>query len=307
MNRINDLKKNRKHTYEVDIEEETQETPQKRGDGVDGTEKGSMEEFFKIIEIVKKNIVNIDNSKTQVDEINQKLELSTTEEEETQAGEGLQKVIISGNKSAKNAQALLKDLNREVQQSEQSHIKPSELKIRKNLIQTLTKKYIDVLKIYQDSQNKFKEIKKKRAVKRIKQVKPDATPEEIEAVLQSGGATNFAKQTILQGDASEIIKNALENVNSKYQDVLKLEASVAELAQMFQDFALVVEKQGELLDKIEYQVKGATEYVEEGNKETAQAITYLISARKKQACICAIVLIIIIIVVAVVASKVSGG
>lgn len=38
------------------------------------------------------------------------------------------------------------------------------------------------------------------------------------------------------------------------QDVLTLEASIAELHQMFLDFALLVEQQGELLDQIEYQV-----------------------------------------------------
>ena len=52
------------------------------------------------------------------------------------------------------------------------------------------------------------------------------------------------KLTILQGDASDVIKTALENVSSKYQDVLKLEASVIELSQMFQDFALIIEQQG---------------------------------------------------------------
>ena len=69
-----------------------------------------------------------------------------------------------------------------------------------------------------------------------------------------------------QGDAADSIRNAFENVASKYQDVLVLEASVAELHQMFLDFALLTEQQGELLDQIEYQVKSASDYIEEGNK-----------------------------------------
>lgn len=43
-------------------------------------------------------------------------------------------------------------------------------------------------------------------------------------------------------------------VAGKYQDVLTLEQSVAELHQMFLDFALLTEQQGELLDQIEFQV-----------------------------------------------------
>ena len=49
---------------------------------------------------------------------------------------------------------------------------------------------------------------------------------------------------LLQGDASDSITNAYMNAKDKYQDVLTLEASVAELHQMFLDFALLTEQQG---------------------------------------------------------------
>ena len=71
-------------------------------------------------------------------------------------------------------------------------------------------------------------------------------------------------------------------VAGKYQDVLTLEQSVAELHQMFLDFALLTEQQGELLDQIEFQVKQAGDYVEEANVDVHQAIEYQKSIRKKQ-------------------------
>ena len=79
-----------------------------------------------------------------------------------------------------------------------------------------------------------------------------------------------------------------------------LEASVAELHQMFLDFALLTEQQGELLDQIEYQVKSASDYIEEGNKEVAEAIEIQKSIRKKQCCIIMTVLIVIGIIVAII-------
>lgn len=63
---------------------------------------------------------------------------------------------------------------------------------------------------------------------------------------------------------------------------MTLEQSVAELHQMFLDFALLTEQQGELLDQIEFQVKQANDYVEEGNEEVVHAIEYQKSIRKKQ-------------------------
>lgn len=52
----------------------------------------------------------------------------------------------------------------------------------------------------------------------------------------------------------QAVKSVYVNVAQKYEDVLTLEASIAELHQMFLDFSLLVEQQGALVDKIEYQV-----------------------------------------------------
>ncbi len=87
--------------------------------------------------------------------------------------------------------------------------------------------------------------------------------------------------------------------------MLTLEASVAELHQMFLDFALLTEKQGELLDQIEHQVKEAGDYIDQGNQEMVEAIELQKSIRKKQCCIILIVLIILGIIAGVVAAKVS--
>jgi t-SNARE complex subunit (syntaxin) len=97
------------------------------------------------------------------------------------------------------------------------------------------------------------------------------------------------------------------NVEDKYKDVLTLEASVAELHQMFLDFALLTEKQGELLDQIEHQVKEASDYIDQGNQEMVEAIELQKSIRYKQCLMLIIVLVVLGIVAGVIAAKVSGG
>ena len=71
-------------------------------------------------------------------------------------------------------------------------------------------------------------------------------------------------------------------VAGKYQDVKCLEQSVAELHQMFLDFALLVEQQGELLNNIEHQVRQAADHVEEANKDVYHSIEIQKTIRKKQ-------------------------
>ena len=88
-----------------------------------------------------------------------------------------------------------------------------------------------------------------------------------------GGRDQLYKDKILRGVADPI-KNVYSSVADKYQDVLTLEASVAELHQMFLDFALLTEQQGEMLDQIEYQVKSAGDYIDDGNVDIQGAIQY---------------------------------
>jgi len=83
------------------------------------------------------------------------------------------------------------------------------------------------------------------------------------------------------------------NAKDKYQDVLTLEASVAQLHQMFLDFAMLTEQQGEMLDQIEFQVKSASDFVDEGNVDMTQAVELQKELRKRQLCCCILALIII--------------
>lgn len=169
--------------------------------------------------------------------------------------------------------------------------------VRGNLCNTLTRKFIDEMKAYQSSQQKYKTDIKNKVKRQVQIVKPDATDEDIDEVMRSeGGRDALYRERILAGGVNDQVKTTYAKVASKYQDVLALEQSVAELHQMFLDFALLTEQQGELLDQIEFQVKQAADYVEDGNVDVYEGIEYQKKIRKKQ---CWIVLIVVIAVVVI--------
>lgn len=150
------------------------------------------------------------------------------------------------------------------------------------------------MKAYQSAQQKYKTDIKKKVKRQVQIVKPDATEEEIEEVMRSeGGRDALYRERILAGGVNDQVKTTYAKVAGKYQDVLALEQSVAELHQMFLDFALLTEQQGELLDQIEFQVKQAADYVEDGNVDIYEGIVYQKSIRKKQ---CWIMLIVAVVV-----------
>jgi syntaxin 1B/2/3 len=49
----------------------------------------------------------------------------------------------------------------------------------------------------------------------------------------------------------------------RYRDVRKLEQSVIELNQMFQELAMLIEQQGEVIDQIEFNVANTKEFTSE--------------------------------------------
>eukprot|EP01035_Chromulina_nebulosa_P020186 gene20186-26204_t len=262
-----------------------------------------MQNFLGDIEIIKKNINAIKAASRQIVEINQQVVLATTNEREQDRSTDLQTIIQQTNKKAAIAKKLLQTLRDDTARMKSSN-KPqsNEVKIRENLTNTLTRKFVDVMKDYQNIQTKYKTDIMKKVKRQVQIAKPDATSDEIDAVMRSGEGTGavYKNAILYKGEAADSIRNAYMNVADKFQDVLALEASIAELHQMFLDFALLTEQQGELLDQIQHQVQSASEYIEEGNVQMTKAIELQISIRRKQCCLITIVLVVIGVIVGII-------
>ncbi|KAL7569068.1 hypothetical protein ACA910_016911 [Epithemia clementina (nom. ined.)] len=252
-----------------------------------------MEHFFREVESIKEDIEAVKKATRSIADINEAALQATTTDEENELSRKLRPLVDQTNKRAKRTKTLLGLLKEETKKlQDENSIKQSDLRIRDNLLNTLTRKFIDEMKAYQGAQQKYKTDIKKKVTRQVQIVKPDATEEEIDEVMRSeGGRDSLYRERILAGGVNDQVKTSYAKVAGKYQDVLALEQSVAELHQMFLDFALLTEQQGELLDQIEFQVKQAGDYIEDANVDVYESIEYQRKIRKKQ---CWIILIVII-------------
>jgi t-SNARE complex subunit (syntaxin) len=82
------------------------------------------------------------------------------------------------------------------------------------------------------------------------------------------------------------IRNTYAQIASKYQDILALEHSMAEIQQMLFDLALLTEQQEELLYQIDYQVIQANVFIKVGNDDLSKSIGYQKSILKKYWYVC---------------------
>lgn len=158
-----------------------------------------MQEFFGDVEIVKNAIATIKDSTRKISDINQNVVQATTTEKEQDHSSELEPLIKTTNKRATVAKQLLQRLKEETDKTKsQQGQKSPEVRIRENMVNTLTRKFIDVMKEYQNAQTKFKTDIKKKVKRQVQIVKPDATTEEIDAVFKNGGGSGeFVKTAIL--------------------------------------------------------------------------------------------------------------
>ena len=80
-------------------------------------------------------------------------------------------------------------------------------RVRENLCNVYTKKFIDEIKLYQQAQQKYKSNIKTKAERQIRHINPDATDEEVDSIIRSeGGREGHFQQSILAGGVNESIK-----------------------------------------------------------------------------------------------------
>lgn len=265
-------------------------------DTVDAKSQTLMKQFFADVESIKTNIESITNATERIGEMNQEAFVAMSSAQEEELSKDMRALVNKTNKEAKDTKNLLELLKEDNgKYKEDGTINTSDMRVRENLCNTYTRKFIDEMKLYQQAQQKYKTDIQTKAERQIRHINPDATDEEVDTIMRSeGGRESQFQQSFLSGGVNDSIKQAYTNVAGKYQDVIALEQSVAELHQMFLDFALLTEQQGELIDQIEHNVTSAADYVEEGNIEFHKGLEYQKSIRKKQ---CWIILIVVILTI----------
>ncbi|CAK9439636.1 uncharacterized protein LODBEIA_P37360 [Lodderomyces beijingensis] len=167
--------------------------------------------------------------------------------------------------------------------------------------ETCRKRFLDLIQDYRLVEAKNKEQSKEQAARQYQIIKPDATREEINAVVEEGG-TQYFQQALLQSNRRGEARAVLDEVQVRHRELLKLEKTMAELTQLFHDMEELVIEQDQPIQQIEEQVGTAQHDIEQGVGHTDKAVKSAKSARKKKLWCLAIVIICIIIVVVIIAA-----
>lgn len=120
-----------------------------------------------------------------------------------------------------------------------------------------------------------------RVERQFRIVKPDATPEEVRDVVTSDNPQVFT-QALLNTNRMGEARGVQREVQQRHVEIQKIERTMGELAQMFNEMAMLVEQQDEAITNVEAQTQQVDHDIQGGNVQLDKAIIKAKKARRKK-------------------------
>eukprot|EP01113_Clastostelium_recurvatum_P022006 TRINITY_DN2616_c0_g1_i4.p1 TRINITY_DN2616_c0_g1~~TRINITY_DN2616_c0_g1_i4.p1 ORF type:complete len:328 (+),score=106.41 TRINITY_DN2616_c0_g1_i4:78-1061(+) len=267
------------------------------GEGTGGDE--FMNDFFQDVGAIKAAMSTIRRNIKSVEDKYVSSLNSITADQNAKASSEIQGIIEETNKMTQEVRSRLENLkiNNDAYAKSKAAT-ATELRIRTNMQGTLTQKFVELMKDYQEVQTNYRNRYKEKVEHQYKIAKPDATQEEIDTAIESGDSAKVFQNQILDTHLHTQAKNALAYIQDRHRDIILLEESIRELHQLFLDMSVLVASQGELIDQIEYNVNQSVDYTQQGVEELRKAIDLQKKSRKKMIILIVIAIIIIVVILA---------
>ncbi|OAF66000.1 Syntaxin-4 [Intoshia linei] len=234
-----------------------------------------MQEFFEMVDEIRKNIDNINNNIEAVKKRHSSiLALPQTDDK---MKEELEEIMSEIKKTANKVRGKLKVIEQNIEQEEIANKNGADIRIKKTQYSTISRKFINAMNCYNTAQIQYRDSCKARIQRQMEIAGRNTSNEEVETMLESGNPTIFTQGIVTE---TKQAKQYLKDIQARHNDIIKLEKSIKELHEMFIDMANLVESQGELIDRIEYNVEQSVDFIETAKSDTRKAVQFQSSARK---------------------------
>jgi len=256
---------------------------------------GDMSAFYQEISSLQEAIKSFNESVGHIGELHSR-SLNNTDDG------AAQRITQQLDELVNETSAMSSTLKRRIKALEAQRGSGRDGQIRQQQTAFVKSKFVEAIQNYQNVEQQYRTKYKQRMERQFKIVKPDATPEEIRAVVndEQGGA--IFSQALMSARYTDS-RAAYREVQERHEDIKRIERTIAELAQLFNDMSILVEQQDDTINVIETQAETVMKDTEVGLGHTEKAVDSARAARKKR-WICFIIIIVILIIVAIVVAVV---
>nr|AAI52679.1 Zgc:56272 [Danio rerio] len=262
----------------------------KPGSGTSANEDKENEAFFKKVQEIREGLETLKRKVSEL-ENKQKTVLGVALPEDSMKKE-LQSLREDIKGMASQIQKKLKSLEPKKLEVEEKYI-PVNVRMRRTQHGVLSREFLELMGRCNTIQAQYRDRNVERIKRQLKITGNSVSDDELETMLESG-QTNVFTQNILND--AKATRQALNEIESRHDEIIKLERSIKELHDMFQYLAMEVEAQGEMVDRIESNIKMSHDYVEKAVAETEAAVKTSKKVQKKKIyiAVCLAVLLLII-------------
>jgi len=262
-------------------------------------DSGFMEKFFEQVDEIREMIDAITDDVRKVKAKHGEILADPNTDDKLK--QELEDLMAEIKKTANKVRAKLKVIEQDIEQEEQKTQISADLRIRKTQCTTLSRKFIDTMNDYNMCQVTYREKCKERIQRQLAITGKSTTNDELETMIESGNPQIFTQGIVMETQAA---KKTLADIEARHQDIMKLENSIRELHDMFMDMAMLVESQGEMIDRVEFNVQQSTDYVKTATEDTKKALKYQSAARRKKIMMIVCVLVLLVIIGGIIAGTV---
>nr|XP_033800136.1 syntaxin-4 [Geotrypetes seraphini] len=253
------------------------------------------EEFFQKVREIRHSLETLDGKVRELEK-KQSTILAKPLPEEGMRDE-LQKLREEIKNLARGLQVKLKSIKPKEEEDGRLSVN---LRMRKTQHGILCQQFMEVMDKCNTAQLHYRDQNVDRIQRQLRITGSSMTDEELEQMLESGQGAVFTSNILKE---THVTKQALNEIEARHGEILKLEKSIQELHEMFTFLAMEVEAQGETVDRIEKNISNSSNYVEKARKELDLAIGNQKKSRKRKLKIgiCVSILVVIVIIIIVVA------
>ncbi|XP_022162379.1 syntaxin-like isoform X1 [Myzus persicae] len=247
------------------------------------SEYGYMEHFFDQIEQCRVKIRQIKEHVVLMRTLHGKLLLLPRQDENMKRDIDTKTENVK--KMGKQVSTTLKGLEKQINQEEDESSGDNEqvsaaLRIRKTQHATTIHMLVEALAEFNAEQIIYKEKCEERMQKVVSIAKAEISNDQFDELVSQGNYSAVFNGNIIAETLEA--RSTLQEVQDRHLELLKLEKSIQELRDMFVEMAMLVEKQGDIINSIEQHVLRAGEAAENAKVETKKAVIYTSKARVKK-------------------------
>ncbi|CAI5791052.1 syntaxinsyntaxin-4 [Podarcis lilfordi] len=169
----------------------------------------------------------------------------------------------------------------------------------------LSQQFLDLINQCNATQSDYRDKNLERIRRQLQITNSGAvSDEELDQMLESGQTEVFVSNIMKD---TQVTKQALNEIETRHSEILKLERSIQELHEMFLYLATEVELQGETIDRIEKNILDSEDYVKKGQVHLHMAQENQKKARKKKFMIAICLTVTVLIIVVIIGVSIAVG